>query len=73
MKGGVIRKSKKEWDKFVQAWIYLLKEVTDSQDDHIRFKINRIISILAEEEEVSMYKFDRHFNEIASAKAFREL
>jgi hypothetical protein len=73
MKGGDMRKSKKEWDKFVKAWIYLLKEVTYSQDEHIRFKVNRIVSILAEEEEESMYEFNRHFDEIAASNAFREL
>lgn len=73
MKGGEMRKTKKEWDKFVEAWIYLLKEVTYSQEDYIRFKMNRIVSILAEEDESSKSIYDQHIQEIASNKAFGEL
>ena len=68
-----MRKTHEEWNKFTDAWIEILKDTYNDANDHIKFKLNRIVSIIAEDEDDSKSRYDRHIKEIESARRFGEI
>tara|TARA_B100001094_G_C18172150_1_gene795752 strand:- start:1168 stop:1461 length:294 start_codon:yes stop_codon:yes gene_type:complete len=72
-KGEDMRKTHEEWNRFTDAWIEILKDTYNDADDHIKFKLGRIISIVAEDEDDSKAIYDQHIKEIAANNAFSKL
>ena len=68
-----MRKTHEEWNRFTDAWIEVLKDTYSDGDDHTKFKLNRILNIILENEHDSKAIYDQHIREIAADKAFREL
>lgn len=68
-----MRKTHEEWNKFTDAWIEVLDDTYNDVNDHIKFKLKRIVSIIAEDEDVSKSIYDQHIKEIAADRAFREI
>lgn len=68
-----MRKTHEEWNRFTDAWIEILKDTYNDANDHIKFKLKRIVSIIAEDEDDSKSIYDQHIKEIEAARAFGEI